>query len=307
MEPITLALMLAPYLIQGGMGLYDASQANKYNEAERPPFDIPPALLEAVDNAQMMATQRGTVSDRLRPQLEASSARSVSDIISASPSSASATGAIGELDSTMKQALKEIETTDYNNYIANQAAYMDALGEKANMELQKWQWDQANPYLASQNAAQMFEGAARQELSGALTGLAGVGAYRSEYGETDPNKIARTGMVSGTQPQVQTQQPYFNLPNIDLSQAPTSTPTNALNVQNPANISQQISNTPNAAQAMGLVPFNASSLIDPITGKFKFESTSTGQSPFMLQQTDNKTMPKNIYDPENYFSLPIYK
>lgn len=173
-------LAMAGNAAQIGFGIYDLIQARKYGNEPKPLFEIPKTAQDALRNAQMLASQRTALGDRMRPQMEQQSAATMGNVKDIARSSGEAIGGLTNIDVNNKSVLREIEKMDYQNWASAQSQLQSQQGIMSGWQQEAWKWDKQKPYLDAMAKAAEFEKAGREEIMGGISSLTGGAAVAGQ-------------------------------------------------------------------------------------------------------------------------------
>lgn len=206
------ALIMA--LIQAGVGLAGAAQkgiaaskqnkmAKEYGKTKRPDFQIAPSLIKATDMARANLNPAINPQELLEVDKDVANTLATAQKIGGASTSDMLAGAIGA-QANKYAAKRNLFASNQNRKDAAMGNYMSILGNMAGQENQAFEWNQMQPYLNAQDAAQTLNQSAGQNAGNIINDLsAGIGAgantYMTSMGQTKQNDMMKQmlGMMYG--------------------------------------------------------------------------------------------------------------
>ena len=183
MDPLSLTLMLAPALVQGGVGvkqLFDAKKMQK-NLGPRVGYDIPEAAKQSLGISQRLASQYempGAGARRYAQDLQ--NQKFVAAALQAGNSQDAMAMLTQGLQSAQEGELAFSEASA-QNYEQRQQNLQQALGNYAGYQ-EKKRADEQQAWYEKADAAARMKGAAYENMFGGLEGVAQAGMIGMMYG-----------------------------------------------------------------------------------------------------------------------------
>ena len=197
------ALIMA--LIQAGVGLAGAAQkgiaaskqnkmAKEYGKTKRPDFQIAPSLIKATDMARANLNPAINPQELLEVDKYVANTLATAQKIGGASTSDMLAGAIGA-QANKYAAKRNLFASNQNRKDAAMGNYMSILGNMAGQENQAFEWNQMQPYLNAQDAAQTLNQSAGQNAGNMLGDLsAGIGGAVNTYA-TGANQTKQNDMM----------------------------------------------------------------------------------------------------------------
>jgi len=176
MDPVTIMA-----LIQAGLGLAGAAQkgvaafkqnkmAKEYGKTKRPDFQIAPSLIKATDMARANLNPAINPQELLEVDKDVANTLATAQKIGGASTSDMLAGAIGA-QANKYAAKRNLFASNQNRKDAAMGKYMSILGNMAGQENQAFEWNQMQPYLNAQDAAQTLNQSAGQNAGNEITAL----------------------------------------------------------------------------------------------------------------------------------------
>jgi len=209
MDPVTIMA-----LIQAGLGLAGAAQkgvaafkqnkmAKEYGKTKRPDFQIAPSLIKATDMARANLNPAINPQELLEVDKDVANTLATAQKIGGASTSDMLAGAIGA-QANKYAAKRNLFASNQNRKDAAMGKYMSILGNMAGQENQAFEWNQMQPYLNAQDAAQTLNQSAGQNAGNMINDLsAGIGGavntYTTSVNQTKQNDMMKQmlGMMYG--------------------------------------------------------------------------------------------------------------
>jgi len=178
--PLTAAIIGgASGLLQTGMGIADSVKGNKkLKEAqsffEKNKYQIPESAKAALSSAERQASGvRLPGEDLRRAQIAEATSAGLGASQQAASSGADVLGVLAGLYGNQQQAEQNMAISGAERYDRNQSMLRSELGQMAQLEDQKWQYNSLYPYQQMLGQAEALQG----------RGAAGIGAGLGTIGE----------------------------------------------------------------------------------------------------------------------------
>lgn len=200
MDPVTIMA-----LVQAGLGLAGAAQkgiaaskqnkmAKEYGKTKRPDFQIAPSLIKATDMARANLNPAINPQELLEVDKDVANTLATAQKIGGASTSDMLAGAIGA-QANKYAAKRNLFASNQNRKDAAMGKYMSILGNMAGQENQAFEWNQMQPYLNAQDAAQTLNQSAGQNAGNMLGDLsAGIGGAVNTYA-TSANQTKQNDMM----------------------------------------------------------------------------------------------------------------
>jgi len=230
MDPITAILpsLLAaiPGLAKSGVGIGQMISGNKYaDQFKAPSYEIPPALLEMVNNMKGLASQTSLPGEaKITEGIQSNTAQGINALKELSSSSTDAISGLTPLMAKENKAITNLGIAGAERQDQNIARLNAALDELAKAQDIQWLNDKYAPYAAAMDASKRLQESGTLNFNSGLSDTAGVGAYLAKGFIDNNNKDITSninkGVISGGNmgmpSDMETLQKYF--PNIDFGQ-----------------------------------------------------------------------------------------
>lgn len=176
------AIAAAGSLANAGMGIYDRiKSAKEYKKAqsffERNKYEIPASAQASLGIAQRNASSlRAPGQSLAEARLGQNTASGVEQARRVGSNPSDVLAMLSNLYGSQNQAEQNLAMQSANQYTSNQRNFQNALGQYANLEDKKWQYNVLYPYQQMLGRAAAFGDRGTQELNSGIGGLAQTGA-----------------------------------------------------------------------------------------------------------------------------------
>lgn len=173
--PLPLLLAAAPAVMQGVQGLAQwigGKKAQREAEANRPQYEIPDAV------SQAMAIARAQAADPFMPGEGRMSDRNSLAAVNAGRAAiegGAGISAMAGIQAAEMAGAERIGIASAQDQRADMAAYQGQLGQYGGYQDQQWQMNKYAPWADKNNEAKERIGAGTQNMFGALNSLANIG------------------------------------------------------------------------------------------------------------------------------------
>lgn len=170
--------------IQGGIGVAQMIQANKYRKQfKRPDYQIPQAQQEALLNARAMAAQtRLPGQDIMEQNIGATTAAGVKAATELGQSPSQILNAASNIYGRQMQQQNQMGIQAAQFQQGNRMNLQGQLGTMGGFQEKQWDINKMQPYEAAMHAAAQLSGAGQQNIGGAVAGAGGAGMNYAAYG-----------------------------------------------------------------------------------------------------------------------------
>lgn len=218
---VPLALLAAPAIIQGGIGLAQLAKGASMNP-KRPEYEVPESAEEALANAKYVASQTALPgADIFRSSLKENMANSIFNLTQAATSPTQILEGITKMNEEYANQEQKLAMQAAQNYYNNQGQLRGELNNMAAREDQKWIANEYNPWLMDMERKQgLMEGGMHNIMGGVSSGASLLGAKAQmdflgdiygNKGETPPTTTPPTTMPPMATPYINPMtMPQFN-------------------------------------------------------------------------------------------------
>lgn len=221
MDPATLASIIAalPGLMKAGTGISQMIKGNQYADTKAPPYEIPSAVYESLNNIKGLASQNQLPGQpRIEENIRSSSADAINSLKELSGSSTDSVLGLGAIAGKEQKAMSNLGIEAANRQDKMKLLVSQALDQLSQQQEKKWQYDKYMPYANAMSAAQRLSNAGNLNVNSGLSDTAGVGAYWAKgRNNNDFTSKINTGIIDngGTPNDISTLEKYF--PGLNLS------------------------------------------------------------------------------------------
>lgn len=239
MDPLSIMILssLIPAginAIKSGVQKHQQNKLARQDNAKRPQYTIPAAVLQATNNAKYQASQTQLPGQGLiQQQINQQGAGALSNLKDASNNGAALGSNIAKIYRTGVDAENQLGIAGANNYNNNQAMLRAQLGQLGNYQQYGFDYNQNQPYQANVGAQSALREGSFRNLSAAGNDIGAVGSGYANYlmmqqlangGTNEPFDFSMTGGVKG-RTGLQSELPVSNM-NTALSIGTTVDPSN---------------------------------------------------------------------------------
>lgn len=179
MDPIT--MMLLAQLVPAGLNLGKAAvqkhQINQLKKVERPKYNIPQGVLDAVNQSKYLASMRELPGQNLmEARLGQNTAKGIAEMrnVAANPSDLASN--VAKLYGSQNQGLQDIGMKAGQNWLGQQGQLNQALLRLGNYQDKQFEYNQNQPYQAAKGAESALRQASYENLYSGITGIANAAA-----------------------------------------------------------------------------------------------------------------------------------
>ena len=170
--PLPLAAMLVPAAFNTGLGIYQAIKGNKLSKTERPDYEIPQELQDALLRSKELASMRHLPSESLIMDRIRGTGASASDAIRKTATGGEALGVLGDIYSGEQRKLTDLGIAGEQNWLKNQSNLTTMQNLYAKEQNQQWNWNVGSPYLKTMDTASKLMSGGLQNISAGLNSAA---------------------------------------------------------------------------------------------------------------------------------------
>lgn len=173
---LTAGALALPSLIKTGIGIGQLFKSKKY-DVERPDYEIPQSILEAVDSARA-ETRRTEMpgQSRLEEKLRQRSSQAMETAKDLSRSSSDVISALTDISLGEMDAISDVEAKSEVNRLRNVRELENKLAQLSQYENQMWMKNEYEPYMQSMDAARRLRDSGSQNLFSGLSNVSGIAA-----------------------------------------------------------------------------------------------------------------------------------
>ena len=171
MDPITLATIGIPALFNLGKSLFGAGQLAKNKRPVAPKYEIPSAVQNYLNRLNIKSHQGLPGQDIIEGKIGAQVANSIGDVNRSASSSASALGAVTDINQRAIDAVRDVGFQSAQYRDKNQDRAIEGERYKADYQEKAWEYNQNIPYQQKMNEFMANKQAGNANLWGGLEGI----------------------------------------------------------------------------------------------------------------------------------------
>jgi len=182
MDPLTITTLLSqfsnivPSLFQTGVGVSQLLAAKKYGKEKRPEFEIPPALLEAVERMKDVASQRELPgAGRIYERLEKTQADALATLKESASSPGELLSGLQKVTDVTAEKKKDVGVAGEQAYNQNQFQLAKVLEGLSEMQEKQFMYNKYMPYLQAMDAAKRLSSSGLSNVYSGMGNITGVG------------------------------------------------------------------------------------------------------------------------------------
>jgi hypothetical protein len=205
MDPIT--MMLLAQLIPAGLNLGKAAvqkhQANQFAKVERPKYNIPQGVLDAVNQSKYLASMRELPGQNIMEgRLGQNTAKGIAEMRNVAANPADLASNVAKLYASQNQGLQDIGMKAGQNWLGQQGQLNQALSRLGNYQDRQFEYNQNQPYQAAKGAESALRQASYENLYSGLSDIGstvagGMSAYDQQT-QLNELKAKRDGFQYGS-------------------------------------------------------------------------------------------------------------
>jgi len=205
MDPITMALLAQ--LVPAGFDLAKSAvqkgQLNQFAKVERPKYNIPQGVLDAVNQSKYLASMREMPGQNLmEAKLGQNTAKGIAEMRNVAANPADLASNVAKLYASQNQGLQDIGMRAGQNWLGQQGQLNQALSRLGNYQDKQFDYDQNQPYQAAKAAESALRQASYENLYSGVNSLGsaaagGVSAY-AEQKKLNELKAKKDGFQYGS-------------------------------------------------------------------------------------------------------------
>jgi hypothetical protein len=185
MDPITMALLaqLVPVGFDLAKSTIQKKQLNQFAKVERPKYNIPQGVLDAVNQSKYLASMRELPGQNLMEgRLGQNTAKGIAEMRNVAANPADLASNVAKLYASQNQGLQDIGMRAGQNWLGQQGQLNQSLSRLGNYQDKQFEYNQNQPYQAAKAAESALRQASYENLYSGITGFAntaagGVSAY----------------------------------------------------------------------------------------------------------------------------------